>query len=249
MGEAIGALALYAGFRNAAFSVAGPLSAVGSAGFSVLAGLLLGERPGTLAIIGIGLALPAIIGVSVSPGSARPGRGRPGRAKPGRPEPHRDESDQGSPAESRRAGSGLPSAGVIWGLLAGASFALLFIALNRAGGGSGPWPLVASQFTALAVVVCLGAATGEARLPTRHAAGLANPATLNLRGRKIGCTRGTRQVHQIGSRMTRRDYPAGRPGAPPGSVWGPDLRRNPRGRAACQTACCVESANVQYLVR
>ena len=87
VGEAIGALALYAGFRNAAFSVAGPLSAVGSAGFSVLAGLLLGERPGTLAIVGIGLSLPAIIGVSVSPGSARPGRGRPGHAKPGRPEP------------------------------------------------------------------------------------------------------------------------------------------------------------------
>jgi drug/metabolite transporter (DMT)-like permease len=62
---------------------------------------------------------------------------------------------------------------VIWGLLAGASFALLFIALNRAGGGSGPWLLVASQFTALAVVVCVGAATGEARLPARHAAGLA----------------------------------------------------------------------------
>jgi drug/metabolite transporter (DMT)-like permease len=44
VGEAIGALALYAGFRDAAFSVAGPISAVGSAGFSVLAGLLLGER-------------------------------------------------------------------------------------------------------------------------------------------------------------------------------------------------------------
>jgi drug/metabolite transporter (DMT)-like permease len=40
-----GALALYIGFRHAAFSVAGPLSAVGAAGFSVLAGLLLGERP------------------------------------------------------------------------------------------------------------------------------------------------------------------------------------------------------------
>ena len=36
IGEAAGALALYAGFRRAAFSVAGPLSAVGSAGFSVL---------------------------------------------------------------------------------------------------------------------------------------------------------------------------------------------------------------------
>jgi hypothetical protein len=38
MAGASGAVALYAGFRQAAFSVAGPLSAVGAAGFSVLAG-------------------------------------------------------------------------------------------------------------------------------------------------------------------------------------------------------------------
>src|SRR5258708_16557607 len=44
-----GALMLYLGFRHAAFSVAGPLSAVAAAGFSVLAGLLLGERPTALA--------------------------------------------------------------------------------------------------------------------------------------------------------------------------------------------------------
>ena len=61
-GGTLGAFALYLGFRYAAFSVAGPLSAVGTAGFSVLAGLLLGERPSTLALIGIVLALPAKIG-------------------------------------------------------------------------------------------------------------------------------------------------------------------------------------------
>jgi hypothetical protein len=65
-----GALALYVGYRHAAFSVAGPLSAVGAAGFSVLAGLLLGERPTALALTGIALALPAIVGVSASTRSA-----------------------------------------------------------------------------------------------------------------------------------------------------------------------------------
>ena len=69
-GGTLGAFALYLGFRYAAFSVAGPLSAVGAAGFSVLAGLLLGERPSTLALIGIILALPAIVGVSASAASA-----------------------------------------------------------------------------------------------------------------------------------------------------------------------------------
>ena len=69
LGGTLGAFALYLGFRHAAFSVAGPLSAVASAGFSVLAGLLYGERPTTLALTGIVLALPAIVGVSVSAGA------------------------------------------------------------------------------------------------------------------------------------------------------------------------------------
>ena len=162
LGEAVGAVALFAGFRDAEFSVAGPLSAIGSAGISALAGLLLGERPSTLAMIGIGLALPAIIGVSASPGSARPG--------PERPEPGR-----ASPAGSGHADSGHLAAGIAWGLLAGASFAVLFIALNRAGTGSGLWPVVSSQVSALVTVVCLGAVTGEARLPARRACG---PAAL-----------------------------------------------------------------------
>ena len=66
LGGTLGAFALYFGFRHAAFSVAGPLSAVGTAGFSVLAGLLLGERPTALALAGIILAVPAIVGVSAS---------------------------------------------------------------------------------------------------------------------------------------------------------------------------------------
>jgi len=71
-GGTLGAFALYLGFRHAAFSVAGPLSAVGAAGFSVLAGLLLGERPTSLALAGIVLALPAIVGVSASAASGGP---------------------------------------------------------------------------------------------------------------------------------------------------------------------------------
>jgi drug/metabolite transporter (DMT)-like permease len=135
VGGAAGALALYRGFRSAAFSVAAPLSAVGAAGFSVLAGLLLGEQPGGLALAGIALALPAIIGVSASPAGDRP------------------------PGAERHA------AGVIWGLAAGAGFALLFIALNRAGPGAGLWPVAAAQAASLAVVAVIGAGTGDLHLP------------------------------------------------------------------------------------
>jgi drug/metabolite transporter (DMT)-like permease len=98
LGGVTGALALYVGFRHAAFSVAGPLSAVGAAGFSVLAGLLLGERPTALALTGIALALPAIVGVSASTRSA-PGPPPDGAPAPGPP-------PDGAPAPEPEPGAG-----------------------------------------------------------------------------------------------------------------------------------------------
>jgi hypothetical protein len=67
-----GAMALYLGFRAAAFSVASSVSAVGTAAFSVLAGLVLGERPGALSLAGICFALPAIVAVSAPAGKPGP---------------------------------------------------------------------------------------------------------------------------------------------------------------------------------
>jgi drug/metabolite transporter (DMT)-like permease len=77
-----GAMALYLGFRHAAFSVASPVSAVGSAAFSVLAGLVLGERPAALSLAGICFALPAIVAVSAPAGKPEP-PDQPGDAPPG----------------------------------------------------------------------------------------------------------------------------------------------------------------------
>jgi drug/metabolite transporter (DMT)-like permease len=137
LGGFVGGLALYLGFRQAAFSVAGPLSAVGAAGFSVLAGLLFGERPTTLALTGIVLALPAIVAVSASAGRGDAAEGAGGR----------------------------PAAGVAAGLIAGGGFALLFIGLDRAGSGSGLWPVAAASVTELVAAVAAAAVTGNVRLP------------------------------------------------------------------------------------
>jgi drug/metabolite transporter (DMT)-like permease len=139
-----GAFALYLGFRHAAFSVAGPLSAVGAAGFSVLAGLLMGERPTALALAGTVLALPAIVSVSAS--AAR--------------------GDQAG-------GRGRPAAGVVLGLIAGACFALLFIGLNRAGSGSGLWPVAAAGVADVLVAGVAAVVTGNLRLPAARAGWLA----------------------------------------------------------------------------
>jgi drug/metabolite transporter (DMT)-like permease len=145
-GGTLGALALYLGFRYAAFSVAGPLSAVGTAGFSVLAGVLLGERPSTLALIGIVLALPAIVSVSASVAGA--------------------EAPQEGAEAPQEGARGRPLAGVAAGLTAGACFALLLIGLDRASaGGGGLWPVAAAQVTELAVAGAVAALTRNLRLP------------------------------------------------------------------------------------
>ncbi len=146
LGGIIGAMTLYLGFRHAAFSVAGPLSAVASAGFSVLAGLLFGEHPSGLSLAGIALALPAIVAVSASPGGA----------------PGGDSEDSG-----RRA------VGAAYGLAAGACFAVLFIGLNRAGSGHDLWPLVIAQVTGLAAACLVGAVSRQLKPPPRRAGWLA----------------------------------------------------------------------------
>jgi len=167
-GGTLGALALYLGFRYAAFSVAGPLSAVGTAGFSVLAGLLWGERPSTLDLIGIIVALPAIVAVSAS---AAGEAGSAGEAESnGEAEPDGEAESDGEAEPDGEAGQeeGQPSrpvAGVVSGLIAGACFALLLIGLNRAGSGGGLWPLTAAEGAELAVAAAAAALTRNLRLP------------------------------------------------------------------------------------
>jgi drug/metabolite transporter (DMT)-like permease len=156
-----GAMALYLGFRHAAFSVASPVSAVGSATFAVLAGLLLGERPGALSLAGVALALPAIAGVSARTGGAGPdlaaesGAGGAESAVDGTHDP------AGPPVRRARG----HAAGVGWGLLSGAAFGLYFISLNRAGSSTDAWPLAVAGGTALVAAGCLAAVTRDLRLP------------------------------------------------------------------------------------
>jgi drug/metabolite transporter (DMT)-like permease len=160
-GGTLGALALYLGFRYAAFSVAGPLSAVGTAGFSVLAGLLWGERPSTLALIGIIVALPAIVAVSASAAGEAGPTGEAGPA--GEVEPNGEAKPDGEAGQEGRPSR--PVAGVVAGLIAGACFALLLIGLNRAGSGGGLWPLAAAEVAELAVAGAAAALTRNLRLP------------------------------------------------------------------------------------
>lgn len=136
-GQAAGALALIAGFRRSPFSIAGPLSAVIGAGLTVIVGLLLGNRPRGFALVGLLMALPAILAVSASAGDG-------GRASAG-----------------RRGGQ----AGVRFGIAAGIGCAVSLIALSRANTAAGVWPILAMQVAALTTLVAVAAATGDLHSP------------------------------------------------------------------------------------
>ena len=123
LGTAVGTLSLYHGLSVARMSVVATLSAVLTAVIPVIVGVALGEH----------LTLWS---------AAR----------------HRDR-DPGDRARSRQAngdadpGDRSPTrAGVLYGSLAGVGFALLFIALDRAGTHAGAWPLLPGQVVALILI-------------------------------------------------------------------------------------------------
>jgi uncharacterized membrane protein len=124
-GAAWGSVFLYRGLANGQMSVVGPLSAVATAGGSALVGVALGDRPTALEIAGVVLACVATGTVSI-------------------------ERRNGSPGRRTHT-----AAGFIDGVLAGAGFTLLFVALHRAGGVAGLWPVAMSQATSLLLVAAV----------------------------------------------------------------------------------------------
>ncbi len=137
-----GTLVLYRGLARGQMSVVGPVSAVGAAVFPVLAGVVLGERPGLLAAFGVLVALPAIVLVAGG-GSLR-----------------------------ARLGRGLLGGGVLEGVGAGLAFGILFIGLAQAGRNAGLWPVASEQTGTLLPVLLVAVKTRvPLRIPVR-AAGL-----------------------------------------------------------------------------
>jgi len=71
------------------------------------------------------------------------------------------EENSGPPGTST---TGRQAAGVVYGLVAGAFFALLFIGLDRAGSGSGLWPVAAAAAGELAAALVAAVAVRSFRL-------------------------------------------------------------------------------------
>ena len=74
---AAGLAALYRALATTPVAVASPVAAVTGAGIPVILGLVIGERPGSLAWVGIALAVPAIVLLAAGPSAhAREGAAR-----------------------------------------------------------------------------------------------------------------------------------------------------------------------------
>ncbi|AXE90746.1 EamA family transporter [Streptomyces sp. Go-475] len=129
VGSGVAMRFLNRGLSRGAMSVVVPVSAVTGVALSVLCGVLvLGDRPGAVAWLGIAVTVPALWFVAGGKGGVRaPG----GAANPD-------------------AGAGKGTAD---GLLASAGVAVQYLALGQADPGSGLWPVAAGRVAAVLVLL------------------------------------------------------------------------------------------------
>jgi drug/metabolite transporter (DMT)-like permease len=168
----VGAALLYEGLAVGRMGVVAPITAAGAAALPAIAGVFLGDKLSSIALVGVVLALPAIAFVSVSPPSStdpQPGRHRLSRHRTGR---HRSGPSRlgrhrvaGEPAFARwSAQPGLREA-----LLSGAGFGGFYLCLERAPEVAGMWPLVGARTASVALLVVAALAMGTRPLPTGSA--------------------------------------------------------------------------------
>jgi drug/metabolite transporter (DMT)-like permease len=126
-GAAVGAglAGLYRALAVGSMAVVAPTTAVCAVVVPLAAALVLGERPGPVALVGIALAIASIVLVSQP-----------------RPSP--------APGGQRTRAAGVPP-GLGLALLAGVGIGVFFFALARAAATAGLWPLLVARAVAVAM--------------------------------------------------------------------------------------------------
>lgn len=142
----VGLVLLYDALASGRFQLVSPISAVTGAAVPVVAGLVIGDRPGVLAIVGLLLTAPAVWLLAG-------GAGLPSRV---------------ADVLGRRL--------LLQSFLAGGGFGVFFVFLDRTPDGAGATPLVAARVASIAAIVLLGVARGGVRpaasaVPSAAAAG------------------------------------------------------------------------------
>lgn len=158
-----GLLLLYRGLSLGRMSVVAPITAVLAAAVPVLWGLLSGERPGAVPLLGVAVALGAIVLVSAAPEPALATPARGGGAPPGWAGP-RIEAHGLAGGAVRTA----PRPGLVEAVGAGLAFGLFFVVLDAVPDGAGLWPLVGARVSSVGLVGALAVVRG---VPLRVAPG------------------------------------------------------------------------------
>lgn len=135
----VGVILFYRALATGVMSVVAPVAAVTGAIVPVVAGLLLGERPGAFALGGVAVAIVAVALLS--------------REAPG----------------AREVVSEAPGRAFALALGAGLGFGGFFVLLDRTGDGAGLWPLVASRSVTFVIATFAAVVTSRVLLPARRA--------------------------------------------------------------------------------
>jgi len=131
--SALAILWFYAALASGPMSVVSPVTSLLVAGLPLIFGVVTGERPGPLALVGAALAMVAVVLVSRQEHSA---------------------VDEGSPVRF--------TSRVAWLTVgSGVAFGVYFVLLDRVGTHTGLWPLVVSRATASTVVLVAGLVRGQ----------------------------------------------------------------------------------------
>jgi len=134
LGIAVGLTAFYRALAQGPMSTAASVTGLVGSLIPVVAGLGLGHVPGALTLVGIGLAIPAGIAVSVG-GLARAVLGR----------------DLGPRSRARASRQQARTRGLA--LLAGSGFGFFFVSLAQTSADGGLHPLLGARFAAIAVLL------------------------------------------------------------------------------------------------
>ncbi len=141
--------AFYQAMAAGAMSVVAPISALTAAALPVFVGLLGGERPSVLSLVGVAIAMAAILLVSQHGPAAADDT----------------ELDRPAPGATRRSM-------VLTGIGSGVLFGLLFITLDSVSDDAGLWPLVTDRLVAVPFLLVVALVLRTDVRPERGSLGL-----------------------------------------------------------------------------
>ena len=141
-----GVALLYRGLAIGRMAVVAPTTAVCAVVIPVVAAMLLGERPGGLAVLGIALGIGSIVLVS--------------------------QQTEATSGPARSGASGLPP-GVGIALVSGVLIGFFFLSLARTAPTAGMWPILAARITSVTLFAAAALVRGIPLAPARPALWLA----------------------------------------------------------------------------